>query len=162
MNNHYCNQYVTVLKLTTCWMGFFLFAIFLFEGTGKTMVMDMFYSHLEVERKKRVHFHGFMLDVHQSKWRYWYLQELYEKVLTVKKPDSFSYVYYSSYSVIFLKFLNKWNNNNKKKSKLEGLVIVCHTRLDANCILFLKYLFKYSDVLHTWLYGRLHVYLRMI
>ncbi|XP_019468614.1 AFG1-like ATPase isoform X2 [Meleagris gallopavo] len=33
--------------------------------TGKTMVMDMFYSHLEVERKKRVHFHGFMLDVHQ-------------------------------------------------------------------------------------------------
>ncbi|KAM6271699.1 AFG1-like ATPase isoform 2-T2 [Spheniscus humboldti] len=34
-------------------------------GTGKTMVMDMFYSHLEVERKKRVHFHGFMLDVHQ-------------------------------------------------------------------------------------------------
>ncbi|RMC13140.1 hypothetical protein DUI87_10671 [Hirundo rustica rustica] len=34
-------------------------------GTGKTMVMDMFYSHLEVERKRRVHFHGFMLDVHQ-------------------------------------------------------------------------------------------------
>ncbi|XP_030092133.1 AFG1-like ATPase isoform X3 [Serinus canaria] len=34
-------------------------------GTGKTMVMDMFYSHLEVEKKKRVHFHGFMLDVHQ-------------------------------------------------------------------------------------------------
>eukprot|EP00076_Gallus_gallus_P039081 XP_025004619.1 AFG1-like ATPase isoform X3 [Gallus gallus] len=34
-------------------------------GTGKTMVMDMFYSHLKVERKKRVHFHGFMLDVHQ-------------------------------------------------------------------------------------------------
>ncbi|XP_055666197.1 AFG1-like ATPase isoform X2 [Falco peregrinus] len=34
-------------------------------GTGKTMVMDIFYSHLEVERKKRVHFHGFMLDVHQ-------------------------------------------------------------------------------------------------
>ncbi|XP_071597316.1 AFG1-like ATPase isoform X3 [Heliangelus exortis] len=34
-------------------------------GTGKTMVMDMFFSHLQVERKKRVHFHGFMLDVHQ-------------------------------------------------------------------------------------------------
>ncbi|XP_010002651.1 PREDICTED: lactation elevated protein 1 [Chaetura pelagica] len=34
-------------------------------GTGKTMVMDMFYSHLQVEKKKRVHFHGFMLDVHQ-------------------------------------------------------------------------------------------------
>ncbi|XP_063773147.1 AFG1-like ATPase isoform X2 [Pseudophryne corroboree] len=34
-------------------------------GTGKTMVMDMFYSHVEVEQKKRVHFHGFMLDVHE-------------------------------------------------------------------------------------------------
>ncbi|XP_064191109.1 AFG1 like ATPase a isoform X1 [Anguilla rostrata] len=34
-------------------------------GTGKTMVMDMFYTYVETERKKRVHFHGFMLDVHQ-------------------------------------------------------------------------------------------------
>ncbi|XP_007484467.1 AFG1-like ATPase isoform X2 [Monodelphis domestica] len=34
-------------------------------GTGKTMVMDMFYAYTEVERKKRVHFHGFMLDVHK-------------------------------------------------------------------------------------------------
>ncbi|KAJ8291174.1 hypothetical protein GJAV_G00022250 [Gymnothorax javanicus] len=34
-------------------------------GTGKTMVMDMFYSYVETERKKRVHFHGFMLDVHK-------------------------------------------------------------------------------------------------
>eukprot|EP00079_Xenopus_tropicalis_P036035 XP_017949806.1 PREDICTED: lactation elevated protein 1 isoform X3 [Xenopus tropicalis] len=33
-------------------------------GTGKTMVMDMFFDHVEVEQKKRVHFHGFMLDVH--------------------------------------------------------------------------------------------------
>ncbi|XP_067312200.1 AFG1 like ATPase a [Pseudorasbora parva] len=34
-------------------------------GTGKTMVMDMFYNHVETEKKKRVHFHGFMLDVHK-------------------------------------------------------------------------------------------------
>ncbi|XP_015206624.2 lactation elevated protein 1 homolog B [Lepisosteus oculatus] len=34
-------------------------------GTGKTMVMDMFYSHAAVDKKKRVHFHGFMLDVHK-------------------------------------------------------------------------------------------------
>ncbi|XP_020657008.3 AFG1-like ATPase isoform X1 [Pogona vitticeps] len=34
-------------------------------GTGKTMVMDIFYSQLEAEKKKRVHFHGFMLDVHK-------------------------------------------------------------------------------------------------
>ncbi|XP_017555419.1 AFG1 like ATPase a [Pygocentrus nattereri] len=34
-------------------------------GTGKTMLMDMFYSHVEITSKKRVHFHGFMLDVHK-------------------------------------------------------------------------------------------------
>uniref|UniRef100_A0A8C9RXI8 AFG1 like ATPase a n=1 Tax=Scleropages formosus TaxID=113540 RepID=A0A8C9RXI8_SCLFO len=34
-------------------------------GTGKTMVMDMFYLHVETDKKKRVHFHGFMLDVHK-------------------------------------------------------------------------------------------------
>ncbi|XP_078398660.1 AFG1-like ATPase isoform X1 [Cetorhinus maximus] len=34
-------------------------------GTGKTMVMDLFYSYAAVKRKNRVHFHGFMLDVHQ-------------------------------------------------------------------------------------------------
>ncbi|XP_043543021.1 lactation elevated protein 1 homolog B isoform X2 [Chiloscyllium plagiosum] len=36
-----------------------------YGGTGKTMVMDLFYSHATVKRKSRVHFHGFMLDVHQ-------------------------------------------------------------------------------------------------
>ncbi|XP_052019846.1 AFG1-like ATPase isoform X2 [Apodemus sylvaticus] len=34
-------------------------------GTGKTMVMDIFYAYVETKRKKRVHFHGFMLDVHR-------------------------------------------------------------------------------------------------
>ncbi|KAM6180787.1 AFG1-like ATPase isoform 2-T2 [Erethizon dorsatum] len=34
-------------------------------GTGKTMVMDIFYAYVEMKRKKRVHFHGFMLDVHK-------------------------------------------------------------------------------------------------
>ncbi|KAI1897606.1 hypothetical protein AGOR_G00084990 [Albula goreensis] len=33
-------------------------------GTGKTMIMDMFYSHVEIARKRRVHFNGFMLDIH--------------------------------------------------------------------------------------------------
>lgn len=34
-------------------------------GTGKTMLMDMFYEQLpESWRKKRIHFHDFMLDVH--------------------------------------------------------------------------------------------------
>ncbi|CAL8315819.1 unnamed protein product [Lota lota] len=34
-------------------------------GTGKTMLMDMFYSHVENSRKKRVHFNSFMLDIHR-------------------------------------------------------------------------------------------------
>ncbi|XP_062407535.1 lactation elevated protein 1 homolog B isoform X2 [Sardina pilchardus] len=34
-------------------------------GTGKTMLMDMFFSHVESSRKKRVHFNAFMLDIHK-------------------------------------------------------------------------------------------------
>ncbi|KAK1231154.1 ATPase [Marasmius sp. AFHP31] len=36
-------------------------------GTGKTMLMDMFYTTLppNVTRKRRVHFHAFMIDVHK-------------------------------------------------------------------------------------------------
>ncbi|XP_062324291.1 lactation elevated protein 1 homolog B [Osmerus eperlanus] len=34
-------------------------------GTGKTMLMDMFYANMEHSRKKRVHFHSFMLDIHK-------------------------------------------------------------------------------------------------
>jgi len=33
-------------------------------GTGKTMLMDMFYHCVNVDKKKRVHFNSFMLDVH--------------------------------------------------------------------------------------------------
>ncbi|KAL0086515.1 AFG1-like ATPase-domain-containing protein [Phycomyces blakesleeanus] len=33
-------------------------------GTGKTMVMDLFFDTLPITRKRRVHFHAFMLDIH--------------------------------------------------------------------------------------------------
>lgn len=33
-------------------------------GIGKTIVMDLFYNYCDIERKKRVHFHQFMLDIH--------------------------------------------------------------------------------------------------
>lgn len=36
-------------------------------GTGKTMLMDLFYHTLplNITRKRRVHFHAFMIDVHK-------------------------------------------------------------------------------------------------
>ncbi|TMW67953.1 hypothetical protein Poli38472_007625 [Pythium oligandrum] len=35
-------------------------------GCGKTFVMDMFFDHVPVEKKLRVHFHKFMLDIHKK------------------------------------------------------------------------------------------------
>lgn len=36
-------------------------------GTGKTMLMDLFYNTLptHIKRKRRIHFHAFMIDVHK-------------------------------------------------------------------------------------------------
>ena len=34
-------------------------------GRGKTMLMDLFFAVCAAQRKRRAHFHEFMLDVHQ-------------------------------------------------------------------------------------------------
>ena len=38
-------------------------------GRGKTMLMDFFFAASPVVRKRRAHFHEFMLDVHERSYR---------------------------------------------------------------------------------------------
>ena len=51
-----------VKKFSSAPNGIYMFGS---VGCGKTMLMDMFYETCQIDKKQRVHFHQFMLDVHQ-------------------------------------------------------------------------------------------------
>ena len=39
-------------------------------GRGKTMLMDLFFDTVPIQRKRRAHFHEFMADVHERIYRH--------------------------------------------------------------------------------------------
>ncbi|HET8972037.1 MAG TPA: AFG1/ZapE family ATPase, partial [Pseudolabrys sp.] len=51
----------------TCLKGLYVYGE---VGRGKTMLMDLFFETSAVVRKRRVHFHEFMADVHERVYVY--------------------------------------------------------------------------------------------
>ncbi|KAN0022299.1 hypothetical protein ACTFIU_004475 [Dictyostelium citrinum] len=73
-NNEINNSKNEILKDENLIKGIYLYGD---VGCGKSFLMDLFYNTIDIEKKKRVHFHHFMLDVHRRihRWR------------QTKKPD---------------------------------------------------------------------------
>lgn len=50
-----------ILPKSPSMKGIYIYGTF---GTGKSMLMDLFYDNLEIDKKQKVHFNAFMLEVH--------------------------------------------------------------------------------------------------
>jgi predicted ATPase len=62
--------------------GIYLYGSF---GTGKSMLVDLFFSNLEIKEKYKVHYHGFMLEIHD------YLNKLKNSSKNKKNADLLKY-----------------------------------------------------------------------
>ena len=51
----------SILTKTTYPKGVYIYGS---VGTGKSMLMDLFFDSLELDKKQKVHFHTFMLEIH--------------------------------------------------------------------------------------------------
>jgi cell division protein ZapE len=51
----------SILPNSVAIKGVYIYGSF---GTGKSMLMDLFYDNLEIKKKQKVHFNAFMLEVH--------------------------------------------------------------------------------------------------
>jgi cell division protein ZapE len=49
-------------------------------GRGKTMLMDLFFAHVEGWPKSRVHFHAFMQDVHKARARHKTIEQIADDI----------------------------------------------------------------------------------
>ncbi|XP_064628537.1 AFG1-like ATPase [Lineus longissimus] len=56
-------------------------------GTGKTMLMDFFFEHCEVKKKRRTHFHTFMTDVHKRMHK---VRASVPRQYNVRRPKAFN------------------------------------------------------------------------
>ncbi len=52
----------SILQKSVSINGIYIYGSF---GTGKSMLMDLFYDNLETKKKQKVHFNAFMLEVHE-------------------------------------------------------------------------------------------------
>ncbi len=63
------NVFSRLLKPNKCDLpnGIYIFGD---VGSGKSMLMDLFFENIQIKQKRRVHFHAFMIEIHKMLYRW--------------------------------------------------------------------------------------------